>query len=71
MHIEGNCHPCLEKIYTALMVYFFFFKSLYTKVNETKGGLLLSHISLEIEDLVSYAVPPSRKGDVNEYITTM
>jgi len=41
--------------------------SLYTKVNETKGGLHLSLISLEIEDLVSYAVPTSRKGNVNEY----
>jgi hypothetical protein len=39
----------------------------HTKANETKGGLHLSLISLEIEDLVSYAVPTSRKGNVNEY----
>jgi hypothetical protein len=54
---------------TAINDLFFFKKktSLYTKVNETKGGLHLSLISLEIEDLVSYAVPTSRKGNVNEY----
>jgi hypothetical protein len=39
----------------------------HKKANETKGGLHLSLISLEIEDLVSYAVPTSRKGNVNEY----
>jgi hypothetical protein len=54
---------------TAINDLFFLKKktSLYTKVNETKGGLHLSLISLEIEDLVSYAVPTSRKGNVNEY----